>query len=97
MEALAAPDFGVSPKEMRIFSHSNKNKQHAHGLVVPLNADSVEAPVIQYGGGLTAINFITDDERWGRVTFEGLDSFKVSRGEYEPYENGLGTGHANRL
>ncbi len=70
---------------MKIFSLGGKNKQHAHGLEVPLNADSVEAPVIQYGGGMTAIHFLTDDERWGRVTFEGIDSIKVSRGEYEPF------------
>jgi hypothetical protein len=75
---------GVSPRHMRILN-SMKSKQLAHSIEVPLNADSVEAPIVQYGGALTAINFITEDERWGRVTFEGLDSIKVSRGEYEPY------------
>lgn len=62
-----------------------KLKQLAHGLEVPLEADSVDAPIVQYGGGMTAIHFTTDDGRWGRVTFEGLDSLKVSRGEYEPF------------
>lgn len=60
-------------------------KQLAHGLVVPLVADSVASPIVNYGGGLTSINFLTKDECWGRVTFEKLDSIRVSRGEYAPY------------
>ena len=62
-----------------------KSKQLAYGLEVPLSADAVDAPIVQYGGGITAIHFTTDDGRWGRVTFEELDSIKVSRGEYETY------------
>jgi hypothetical protein len=58
----------------------------AYGLRVPLTADSVESPIVNYGGERTCIHFLTDDEvSWGRVTFEGLDSLKVSRGEYEPF------------
>ncbi len=60
-------------------------KQLAHGLDVSLKADSVDAPIVQYGGEMTAIHFTTSDGRWGRVTFEQLDSIKVSRGEYEPF------------
>lgn len=60
-------------------------EQLAYGLEVPLIADSVDSPSVSYGGGLTCINFPTNDERWGRVTFEKLDSIRVSRGEYEPY------------
>jgi hypothetical protein len=59
--------------------------QFAHALEVPLNADSVDSPIVNYGGNLTCINFTTQDGRWGRVTFERLDSIKVSRGEYEPF------------
>lgn len=59
----------------------------ARGLEVPVTADSVAGPYVSYGDGPTAINFLIDDGRWGRVTFEGLDSIRVSRGEYEPYEN----------
>jgi len=62
-----------------------KSKQIAHGLKVPLTADSVDSPIVQYGGAMTAIHFTTDDGRWGRITFEGLDSIKVSRGEYAPF------------
>lgn len=61
------------------------SKQLAHGLNVPLEADSVDSPIVQHGGGMTAIHFTTNDGRWGRITFEGLDSLKVSRGEYAPY------------
>jgi|GEM_PF-2449688 len=62
-----------------------KSDQLAYGLEVPLKADSVDAPIVQYGGGMTAIHVTTDDGRWGHVTFEGLDSIKISRGECEPF------------
>jgi hypothetical protein len=55
------------------------------GIAVPILADLVEKPIVTYGAGPTSINFMTQDERWGRVTFEKLDSLRVSRGEYEPY------------
>jgi len=54
------------------------------GIAVPVLADSVEGPIVTYGAGPASINFVTQDERWGRVTFEKLDSLRVSRGEYEP-------------
>jgi hypothetical protein len=59
--------------------------QLAHWLEVPLLADSVDSPIVQYGGALTAVHFTTDDGRWGRITFERLDSIKISRGEHEPF------------
>jgi hypothetical protein len=62
----------------------DNHPQLAHGLEVPLVADSVDSPIVQYGGALTAVHFTTHDGRWGRITFERLDSIKVSRGEYEP-------------
>jgi hypothetical protein len=62
-----------------------ESKQFCYALEVPLTADSVDSPIVNYGGGLTVINFLTKDGRWGRVTFEKLDSIKISRGEYEPY------------
>jgi hypothetical protein len=70
------------------------SQELSHYLKVPIIADSVDAPIVQYGGELggihyrgevSAIHFITDDRRWGRVTFEKLDSLKISRGEYHPY------------
>lgn len=62
-----------------------KLPQVAHGLEVPLVADSVDSPIVQYGGAMTAVHFTTQDGRWGRITFERLDSIKVSRGEHEPF------------
>ncbi len=59
--------------------------QLAHRVEVPLLADSIDSPIVQYGGALTAVHFATDDGRWGRITFEKLDSIKVSRGEYKPF------------
>jgi hypothetical protein len=53
-------------------------------ISVPVQADPVESPIVTYGDGPTSINFVTE-EQWGRVTFEKLDSIRVSRGEYEPY------------
>ncbi len=57
---------------------------HMHSLDVPLRADPVLLPVVHYAD-TTAIHFRTHDERWGRVTFERLDSLKVSRGEAGPF------------
>jgi hypothetical protein len=34
---------------------------------------------------MTAIHFSTDSGRWARITFERLDSLKVSRGEHVPF------------
>ena len=54
-------------------------------LDVPVLADAVDSPSVSYGQGPASINFRTRDERWARVTFEKLDSIRVSRGEYPPY------------
>jgi hypothetical protein len=59
--------------------------QFAHYHEVPLEADSVDSPIVHYGDPMTAIHFVTEDGRWGRVTFERLDSLRVSRGEHEPF------------
>jgi hypothetical protein len=56
-----------------------------HNFNAPLTADAVESPIVNYGGGISSINFLTSDDRWGRVTFEKLDSIRVSRGEHSPY------------
>ena len=54
-------------------------------IAVPVLADSVERPTVTYGDGPTSIKFLTEDNRWARVTFEKLDSIRICRGEYEPY------------
>jgi hypothetical protein len=56
------------------------------GLLVPTQADSVLSPQVNYGDPLTGIYFTTQDDQFGRITFENLDSIKVSRGELIPYE-----------
>jgi hypothetical protein len=60
-------------------------QQFMHGLEVPIDAESVSSPTVQYGEEMKAIHFLTEGNQWGRVTFERLDSLKVSRGEHEPY------------
>jgi hypothetical protein len=61
------------------------------GIPVPVIADSVAAPTVTYsevlksGRPLTSIKFLTENDSWARVTFEHLDSIRVSRGEYDPY------------
>jgi hypothetical protein len=61
------------------------------GIRVPVMADSVAGPTVTYGEELpsgpelTSIKFLTDEDGWARVTFEHLDSIRISRGEYEPY------------
>ena len=57
------------------------------GISVPVFADPVAQPIVTYGEELTSIKFLTKDDRWARVTFEHLDSIRVSRGEYDPYPN----------
>lgn len=59
--------------------------QLANPHKVPVKADSVASPIVHYGDPMTAIHFITVDGRWGRITFERLESLRVSRGEYAPY------------
>src|SRR5262245_2418765 len=55
------------------------------GIAVPVRADSVVSPTVTYGDGPASIQLMTHDERWARVSFEKLDSLRVSRGEYDPY------------
>lgn len=59
--------------------------QIAKGLVIPIKPDSVLSPDVYYGDELTGIYFMTDDDQFGRISFNNLDSIKVSRGEYLPY------------
>jgi len=72
------------------FGHGSRSPKML-GIPVPVNADSVAGPTVTYreelksGGTLTSIRFLTDDDEWARVTFEHLDSIRVSRGEYDPY------------
>ena len=62
------------------------NEPNQKGIEVPVKADSVEAPVIIYNSDLVALDFLADDEEtWWRVTFENLDSIKISRGEFAPF------------
>jgi len=58
----------------------------SHPLNVPIRADSVESPTVEYGSRSTVLRFTTDDDRTARVTFENLDSIRISRGEYAPYD-----------
>jgi hypothetical protein len=70
------------------------NTPKMRGIRVPVMADPVAGPTVTYGeelpsgAELTSIKFLTKDEGWARVTFEHLDSIRVSRGEYEPYPSG---------
>ena len=63
--------------------------ERAHKFDVPVIADSIDSPIVHYGGDVTAIHFTTQDEQWGRVTFERLDSIRISRGEAAPYPAAL--------
>lgn len=48
-------------------------------------AGLVESPEVTYGPELTSVRFPLEEGGFGRVTFEGLDSIRVSRGEHLPY------------
>lgn len=72
------------------FKHRSRGPKML-GIPVPVIADPVAGPTVTYGEvlksdeALTSIKFLTEDDGWGRVTFEHLDSIRVSRGEYDPY------------
>jgi len=55
------------------------------GFPVPVIADPVAGPTVTYREELTSIRFLTRDDGWARVTFDHLDSIRVSRGEFDPY------------
>lgn len=62
----------------------------ARYLPFPLSANSVDWPLVQYGGAATALNFTLDDSEdensgWGRIIFEKFDALRVCRGEHLPY------------
>jgi hypothetical protein len=61
--------------------------EFAKGLLIPIKCDLVLSPNVFYGDPMTAIYFTTSDDKYGRITFEDLDSIRVSRGEYLPYED----------
>ena len=63
------------------------NGPKMRGILVPLMADPVASPRLTYNERLVYIDFLTRDGGWARVTFEQLDSIRVSRGEYHPYPN----------
>lgn len=52
---------------------------------IPIEADRVLPPTL-HCGNLTGIYFQTEDNAHGRITFDKLDSVKLSRGECIPYE-----------
>jgi hypothetical protein len=52
---------------------------------IPVIADYVLSPQVCYGYDGTSICFRTEDEQYGRITFENLDAIKVCRGEISPY------------
>ena len=52
---------------------------------IPVIADLVLSPDFFYGDN-TGIYFVTDDDQYGRITFENLDSVKICRGEVMPYK-----------
>lgn len=65
----------------------NKIKEVAIGFEVPVEADPVDRPKVIYNPPSTAIYFTNDNEEFARVTFEKLDSIRVCRGEFPPYED----------
>jgi hypothetical protein len=57
----------------------------AKGIVIPILADRVLSPDVYYGDELTGIYFQTEDDQFGRITFDNLDAIKVCRGENLPF------------
>jgi len=59
----------------------------ARGIIVPVQPDQVLSPDVYYGRPVTGIYFITEEDHYGRITFEKLDAIKISRGEWIPFED----------
>lgn len=59
----------------------------AKGIIIPVFADYVLSPDVLYSDELTGIYFQTDDEQYGRITFENLDALKICRGENLPFND----------
>lgn len=62
----------------------------AKGFAIPLKPDPVLDPEVYYdpdpkARSITGIYFQTEDDQFGRMTFENLDAIRISRGEYLPY------------
>ena len=57
----------------------------AKGIIIPVVADFVLSPDVLYSDELTGIYFQTEDEQYGRITFENLDALKICRGEILPF------------
>jgi hypothetical protein len=64
-----------------------KKDELAKYFPAPVDADYVLSPVVRYGDPFTAIDFVTSDDQFGRITFENLDSIKMSRGEELPFDD----------
>lgn len=60
--------------------------QKAIGILIPIENDIIDRPIVSFTARLTSFCFITNDEQHGRITFDSLDSIKVSRGEFLPYK-----------
>lgn len=58
---------------------------------IPVIADVVLSPEVYYGDDTTAICFTTQDDNFGRITFNNLDAIKVCRGEMMPYQYNYGS------
>jgi len=56
-------------------------------IIIPVIADYVMSPTVIYGENFTCINFETQDEKFGRITFENMDAIKISRGEMPAYHD----------
>jgi hypothetical protein len=54
-------------------------------IKIPIIANRVLEPDFFYGD-CTGIYFVTEDDKYGRITFENLDAVKICRGEIMPYE-----------
>ncbi len=61
--------------------------ESAKGIIIPVVAEYVLTPNVIYGDQLTGIYFETEDEQYGRITFENLDALRICRGEILPYKN----------
>ena len=63
-----------------------RNKEIIQVIKIPIITDHVLNPELLYGNEITGIYFETEDENFGRITFQSIDSLKICRGENLPYK-----------
>lgn len=76
----------IREKQTKNTINKQQQMESVKSIKIPVVANSVLSPDVFYGDNATGIYFETEDDQFGRITFNNLDAIKVCRGEAMPYE-----------